>query len=320
VTQGESSREWPGDESRELKARIASAPCLGEVRGALWSGVVSGLAVQLEARWHELLRSSITLRRDPGRAVGGAIPGLFWQGPLEPLDEDLRVGLSDPLCHGLLYRLLGGAADDRERANPGGEEVSPGPMELQLLEPLVASVASGFCDLLHQLVGIPVMAPCLWLVAEGQGGIAAAAGADLPLWIEGAGFAGEMTVRVPGSLVSLLEHVEDRPGQKCNEPPQSPGFTPAERRGDSSAVEVVLAEVELCADDVRTLAVGDLIPLGRPPGTGGEWVWLEIPGQGRVVGRVTEESTGLEVRCRENGAGWGNPPGGAVDGRQPDAI
>ena len=288
MTKSDLARAGDRDQSSEAAGGLA----MGAGSGSLWARVVGEMARRLEGCWHDLIRSRVTLREDDAGGAEAGMHWLRWQGPLEPLDEELEVGLSHSLYQGLLYRLLGGAEADLENDRAGSGPISPGAMELQLLEPLVLGVASEFCTALHQAVGIPVMAPCLWLspMASRED----RQGAELQLWMEGVGFAGRLSVRVPVSLLAILEQV---PGQPIPNP------TPREdaRAVETGAIEVVLAEVELDAGDLADLAVGDLIPLGRAPAHAGEWVWLDIPGQGRVLARVVEGAGGLEVQIPREG-------------------
>jgi hypothetical protein len=216
--------------------------------------------------------------------------------------------------------MLGGT-EAIESADAGdGVGLGFGRLELQLLERLAVTAAVEFCGVLHEVSGLPVTIPCLWLSsvdgtaakpATTAGASAWGAGAgqgrgtEVPIqagpspaavWrvqVTGTGVAGVLSFGLPEGVLALLE-------QSATGRESSAGATGA------VTAEVVLAEVELPADEVWNLEVGDVIPLGRAPGREGEPVFLDIPGVGRVPAVVISRDGVLEVHRL--------PPGEAPSG------
>lgn len=291
--------------------------------GPFWSEVLTRLAPRLESVWGELARTSLTWSDTPTSQSDSGERGPSWEGPLEPLDESLRIELSPRLCQGLLGRMQGGTETVEEAdARAGG---GFGRLELQLLERLVVSAAVEFCGVLHEVSGLPVTMPCLWLssiegtaanpgpvagvtragtappgASPGRGsgfradtGTPPAPAARWRVHVRGTGLAGWLTFGLPEGVLALLEQTGQRRGSA------------AEGTATVTA-EVVLAEVELPATEVWNLEVGDVIPLGRAPGREGEAVFLDIPGVGRVPAVAMFRDGVLEVRRLSPGE---SPPG-----------
>lgn len=283
----------------------------------MWSAVLTQLAPRLEAAWGELVRSPLEWSALGTSTADNGPAGPCWEGPLEPFDESLQVGLSPRLCQGALDRMLGGTKTGPEAGERSGAGLLWGRLELQLLERLAVRAAAEFCGVLHAVAGLPLTIPCLWPVSVdgtapwrgatsgfrggglGAGGLASEHGADdrpesgsaatsppAAVWsiqVTGTGLAGVLTFGLPSGVLALLE-------EACE--------GGATRAADSRTVtaELVLAEVDLPAADVWNLEVGDVIPLGREPGPEGEVVYLDVPGVGRWPGLVISRDGVLEFQ------------------------
>jgi hypothetical protein len=308
-----------------------------------WEPALHELALRLERLLAEPVRGvpRVELRGESA----GVTRGLGFLCELEPLGEPVGVVWRGDLAAGLAQRLMGGGAAEqthRERGlasgfeglgrgpgRVGGEARECSPMEAKLLERLSGLVLREVTECLGSFAGLPLRNSVEVVpVPQGQ----ANWHAELWSWsleVSGPGFQGELQCLLPGCLAEFRPLPEGRglagagPGHGgmggrgtrehgAGGRGTGGGWQPAvgtPGAGNAASAggdyEVVLAELELTAEEWGGLAEGDLLVTEREAGcevevrgAAGE-VWRGEAGvwEGsrvvRVLGRVGDGSGGV---------------------------
>lgn len=228
----------------------------------LGTGIWSQIAHRLE---HELCQTLAELTHMTFEPAADGTPVLrrakqhLFHGPLEPFGQALGFECDEQLVLLALHFMLGGSQDDLARdLAPRTSALSP--FERRLADRFATRLANQFCEVVHQLSGVPLAVEAMqqiervddWKREAGP----LAGGRRLTITLRyGAGLA-PLNWWVPEVLCEVLD-----PNLAAAIKRFGLSQPTEELTQDAQGPQVVLTEIELPTSDLKNLAVGDQIEL-----------------------------------------------------------